>query len=99
MPREKLQSVTDEAKSVGTTLWFDESDVKAEKRDKVIATGQFTMCYNLIKHICRLEVQDEKYKDDPSIQKLKQSLLDDWELFQKEPLFMIDDLDKKQIKP
>ena len=99
MPGERLQKVADEAKSVGTTLWFDESDVKTEKRDKVIAVGQFTMCYNLIKHICRLEVQDKKYTEDTALQKLKQSLLDDWELFQKAPLFMISDLNRKEIKP
>ena len=99
MPGERLQKVADEAKSVGTTLWFDESDVKTEKRDKVIAAGQFTMCYNLIKHICRLEVQDKKYTEDTALQKLKQSFLDDWALFQKAPLFMISDLNRKEIKP
>ena len=92
MPSQEMEVLTNEARSMGTTLWFDESDVKDEKRDKIIVTGQFTMCYNLIKHICRLEVLDQKHKQDAALQQLKADLLKDWAAFQQQPMFMVNDL-------
>ena len=89
MPSAKLQQTANKAKAVGTTLWFDESELIKEQRDKVIATGQFTACYNLIKHICRLEVLDPKYKDDGALQGLKRRLFEDWEKFQLDPVCMV----------
>jgi hypothetical protein len=87
-----MEKVANEARAMGTTLWFDESDVKGEKRDKIIATGQFTICYNLIKHILRLEVLDNKYKSDAALQKFKEQLMQDFEKFKSAPLFMIENL-------
>jgi hypothetical protein len=92
MPGDKMEKVANEARAMGTTLWFDESDVKGEKRDKIIATGQFTICYNLIKHILRLEVLDNKYKSDAALQKFKEQLMQDFEKFKSAPLFMIENL-------
>jgi hypothetical protein len=89
MPSKALQDITNEAKAVGTTLWFDESELSKEQRDKVIATGQFTACYNLIKHICRLEILDSKYKDDVALQDLKKRLFNDWEKFQSNPVCLV----------
>ena len=90
MPSKAVQELVDEARTMGTTLWFDEE--QKEKKDKVIAAGQLTACYNLIKHICRLESLHERYKQDASLQELKQGLLTDWKRFQQNPCFMIDNL-------
>ncbi|WP_127132560.1 patatin-like phospholipase family protein [Pseudoflavitalea rhizosphaerae] len=90
MPSKAVQQLVDEARMMGTTLWFDEE--QKEKKDKVIAAGQLTACYNLIKHICRLESLHERYKLDTDLQELKQGLLNDWKRFQQNPCFMIDNL-------
>lgn len=90
MPSKAVQQLVDEARTMGTTLWFDEE--QKEKKDKVIAAGQLTACYNLIKHICRLESLHERYKLDTDLQELKQGLLNDWKRFQQNPCFMIDNL-------
>lgn len=90
MPSSAMQALVDEARTMGTTLWFDEE--QKGKRDKVIASGQLTACYNLIKHICRLETLHERYKQDADLQELKQGLLKDWKRFQQSPCFMIDNL-------
>ncbi|MEO6977501.1 MAG: hypothetical protein ABI113_03950, partial [Mucilaginibacter sp.] len=58
--------------------------------DNIIACGQFTMCYNLLKHIYRLEVLDSKWAGDAILQGLKQRLLADWEVFKKNPIVMVD---------
>lgn len=90
MPSKAMQQLVDEARTMGTTLWFDKEE--KDKRDKVIAAGQLTACYNLIKHICRLETLHERYKKDEALQELKQGLLNDWLRFQLDPRFMIDNL-------
>jgi hypothetical protein len=87
MPSAAMQSMVDSARCMGTTLWFTEADQK--KRDELIATGQLTACYSLIKHICRLEVLDPKYKTDTTLQELKKQLLNDWQLFKAKPGFMV----------
>jgi hypothetical protein len=58
-------------------------------RDAVIACGQFTMCYNLLKRIYRLELMDDRWKTDMQVQALKERLLADWALFNENPDFMV----------
>ncbi len=86
-PGAAIQNAATTATAVGTTLWFD-AGVQTS-RDTVIACGQFTMCYNLLKRIYRLEVLDAKWKTDTQLQGLKARLLEDWKLFQANPLFMV----------
>ncbi|WP_259071502.1 patatin-like phospholipase family protein [Mucilaginibacter sp. X4EP1] len=81
-----MQQMATAATAVGTTLWFEPG--KQTARDAVIACGQFTMCYNLLKRIYRLELLDDKWKNDAVLQALKQRLLDDWRQFKKDPGFM-----------
>lgn len=86
-PSEALQAMATKATSMATTLWFD--DGPQTMRDAIIACGQFTMCYNLLKHIYRLEVLDGYWKTDAQLQALKARLLADWELFKAKPDFMV----------
>jgi len=86
-PGATLQAAATTATAVGTTLWYP-SGVQT-MRDTVIACGQFTMCYNLLKRIYRLEVLDPKWKEDGQLQQLKGRLLDDWKKFKADPLFMV----------
>jgi hypothetical protein len=86
-PSEVLQAMATKATSMATTLWFD--DGPQTMRDAVIACGQFTMCYNLLKHIYRLEVLDAYWKTDANLQGLKARLLADWEMFKAKPDFMV----------
>lgn len=90
MPSKKLQAMVDSARRMGTTLWFTDGD--KQKKDELIAAGQLTVCYSLIKHICRLEVLDDKYKSDAHLQELKAKLLNDWKAFNADPQFMIEQL-------
>ncbi|HVW95191.1 MAG TPA: patatin-like phospholipase family protein [Mucilaginibacter sp.] len=87
-PSAQLQEVTTQATSIGTTLWFPGG--KQTMRDNIIACGQFTMCYNLLKHIYRLEVLDHKWAEDEQLQHLKKRLLADWKLFNDSPTQMVE---------
>lgn len=47
-------------------------------------------CYNLLKHIYRLEIVDNKWVIDVGLQSLKQRLLADWKVFKKNLIVMVD---------
>lgn len=87
-PDLKIEDVAQVASTVGTTLWFDENDVQREALQCLVATGQFTMCYNLIMYICELEILKPGIVT-PDLKELRDTLLADWKLFQKDPKFMV----------
>lgn len=89
-PSPLMQHTANEATAMATTLWFAEKPQEKQiTRDYIIACGQFTMCYNLLKHIYRMEVRDEKWKTDDKLQRLKTKLLADWDQFCRKPDFMV----------
>jgi hypothetical protein len=90
-PSESMKAIADYARAMGTTLWFSKEDMTNEKNilDALIATGQFTMCYNLLEYIIQLERDHDEVRKDTAIQQLKQELLNDWQRFQNEPRFMV----------
>ncbi|TWJ01426.1 patatin-like phospholipase [Mucilaginibacter frigoritolerans] len=85
-PSAVMQQMATTATGMGTTLWFEPGN--QTMRDAIVACGQFTMCYNLLKRIYRLEVMDDKWKTDPSLQDLKTRLLTDWDKFKQQPGWM-----------
>ena len=60
------------------------------RRDSVIASGQFTTCYNLLEYILQIEEKYPGVLKDESIQTLKKEILEDWKRFQTEPMFMVE---------
>ena len=55
-PSKLLQDVALTATQMPTTLWWSEEDIKLNRMNKLIACGQFTVCYKLLKYI--IELQD-----------------------------------------
>jgi predicted acylesterase/phospholipase RssA len=92
-PSEKVMQVADYAKQMNTILWFSKTDMREgidNRRDSVIASGQFTMCYNLLEYILQIEEKYPGVLKDESIQTLKKEILEDWKRFQTEPMFMVE---------
>jgi hypothetical protein len=85
-PSEAIKQIAQQAREMGTTLWFDEKDQKADKRDKVIATGQFTMCFNLLVYLFEIE---QVMVLSGSLLALKEKLIIDWYEFNKNPMWLI----------
>ncbi len=83
-PSEALMHTAQQAREMGTTLWFDENNM--DKRDKIIATGQFTLCFNLLLYL--FEIEKIKPLSD-SLKKLKQDLINDWGEFNKNPMWLV----------
>lgn len=84
-PSEALMHTAQQAREMGTTLWFDENNM--DKRDKIIATGQFTMCFNLLVYL--LEIEKVMKSLPPNLITLKTNLMEDWKLFNENPMWMV----------
>lgn len=82
-PSKALQQAALIASETPTTLWWDKTDIKVKRMDNLIACGQFTTCYNLIKYVAELE-GDDITSDD--LKKLRKDLDADWAAFNKDPL-------------
>lgn len=90
VPSDELQENSDKAASMGTTLWFTEEDKANGMPEALFTAGQYTICYNLLAYI------DKIMKDSTnltpahnSIIALKDSLLQAWKKFQKDPQWML----------
>ncbi|WP_158860537.1 patatin-like phospholipase family protein [Lunatibacter salilacus] len=77
------------ASQMPTTLWWDDKDRKLNRLDNLVACGQFTTCYNLMKYIDELPEEVQYNKD---IQDLLRQLKSDWEKFKQNPRFMVDEI-------
>lgn len=73
------------ASKMPTTLWWDAKDLEVQRQENLIACGQFTTCYNLIKYIQDLpqEYHTERIKN------LEKALLEDWSKFEQNPLVFV----------
>jgi hypothetical protein len=81
-PSAAMERVAEKAQQMDTTLWFDAYQVRDEVQEALIATGQFTTCYNLIRYTNRLLEKDPANAD---LKQLLHTLMDDWSQFQIDP--------------
>jgi hypothetical protein len=85
-PSVALREVALHASETGTQLWWTEKDKELNRMDKLIVTGQFTTCYNLLVHISQLEKEGI---DINCLKELKQQLIADWTAFNKDAFMMM----------
>jgi predicted acylesterase/phospholipase RssA len=91
----KIKQVAEEAGSFGTTLWFTDKDQLDDMLNKLVATGQFTLCYNMIEYLEILIFGGDNGFDDlpaetrDALRDVLAQCKDDWARFQDDPLFMI----------
>lgn len=91
-----IEAVVDEAGAFGTTLWFTEQEKLDNVLKKLVATGQMTLCYNLILYLEQLKsVKDQQqYASlDPlvrqNIEVLYAQCMSDWIMFREDPMFLV----------
>jgi predicted acylesterase/phospholipase RssA len=85
-PSVALREVALHASETGTQLWWTEKDKELNRMDKLLATGQFTTCYNLLVHISQLEKEGI---DINCLKELKQQLIADWTAFNNDAFMMM----------
>ncbi len=93
---ETLNKVAEDARTMGTTLWFDKKDADDKRMMKVVACGQFTACAKLLEYI--LITEKKMAAGDPGIKfneeaialfkQVKTKVLADWQRFKNEPFFL-----------
>jgi len=89
----KIPEIADEARAMGTTLWFGKMDEDKNMLDQIIQCGQFTACVNLLEYTLTLIRQAEAgvLNFDNAVMKnlneLKDKLISDWETLSSNALF------------
>jgi predicted acylesterase/phospholipase RssA len=98
-PSAAVMQVAQKSRNMDTKLWFHPEELKGETNmlDTLVACGQFTICFNLLKYIDKtLRSGKNKMEYDaysPVLKKeidtLYNSLLEDWKKFQEDPYFKV----------
>ena len=98
----QLNGVAEQARTMGTTLWYDAADAGSQRMKKVVACGQFTTCAKMLEYVLILErvLQQEAglsmaertvQFDDAALtvfNQVKLQLEDDWKQFKEDPYFV-----------
>ncbi len=90
-----IQGVVEQAAAFGTTLWFTEQQLLDDVLKKLVATGQVTMCYNMILYIEQLKNSsgDQYDKLDAQVRAKVDALYAqctyDWVLFRQDPMHLV----------
>jgi hypothetical protein len=98
-PSAALIGIAEKARIMATTLWFDKYQRKDNSKAAIVATGQFTTCYNLLKHLYakqqRIKVQDANPLATEPVEtwtatdtQLKAALEFDWGKFNEDPFWL-----------
>ena len=94
----EMAEVIETANSMPTTLWFTDKEKKDKMLEKLIACGQFTLCFNLLSYIEQLQKGSTKTKvwdflsptTQTEILDLHKKLKADFQQFLKKPLQLVD---------
>ena len=90
VPSEAMQQNSTLASSMGTTLWFTNEDKEAGMPQAILACGQYTMCFNLLDYIEKIEKTSSNLTPSHDLIKAcKPQLLEAWEKFQANPQWMV----------
>ena len=88
-PSVAIQENSAKAANMGTTLWFTDSDKETGVPEAILAAGQYTICYNLLDYIERIQNNGDNLNvNHQLIIACKQQLQDAWAKFQADPLWM-----------
>ena len=88
-PSEAVMTNTYDTVRMDTTLWFTDEQVRSGLPEKVVACGQYTLCWNMIMYIKKLQSNaDNTNQWHIGLMKLERKLIKDWKRFNENPLFM-----------
>lgn len=90
-----IERLVEETSSFGTTLWFTETDQAKNLMIKLIATGEVTMCYNMLQYLESLihtpgnGFEKLNIKTQDEIIKTYKLCSDDWSKFKENPFSLL----------
>lgn len=90
-----LNEIAEDARTMGTTLWFSKTDIEKQKLKRIIAAGQFTTCCNLLEYVISLERKGVHFDESVSkeLNEIKLNLTKDFNRFKKEPFYLFDKME------
>lgn len=89
-PSEDMQQISQQAASMGTTLWFTDQEKAEGMPQAIFACGQYTMCFNLLSYIESIEKDNTNLTEAHDLIKAcKPQLLEAWEKFKENPRCML----------
>ena len=100
---DKIKKIAEEVSGFGTTLWFTENEQLDDMLGKLIATGQFTMCYNMLDYLETLMFTPGNGYDEldntmkNTLKDIHDKCLQDWKRFKQEPLFLLLEMEEQRI--
>ena len=74
------------AATVGTQFWLAREDMA-----DLLVCGQATMCYNLLRHMDVMKVNDSPQAESDHFKKLYEQVAGDWEQLKANPYYLMDD--------
>lgn len=86
-PGDKIFNSAKIATETETTLWFTKKDREVERLKNLVACGQFTACYTLLKYVCKFNTIKSD-TDTNIIEDVKKNLLDHWIKFIDNPYWL-----------
>ncbi|CAN5503277.1 hypothetical protein BH23BAC1_BH23BAC1_30530 [soil metagenome] len=95
-PSESIISTATRAFNTGTTFWFDKEELNNNKIEDLVSAGQFTMCFNLLEHLCR---QFPEVDDTHQFFHILSIARKDWDHFNEDPTFLFNDLKSDSAEP
>lgn len=86
-PSRRIRQNSDKANKMKTTLWFTEEEIKTGMPEAILACGQYTICWNLLQQIDRLQgvPEDELTDGQKELIGIKGILTGDWIRFNQNP--------------
>ena len=94
-PSELIFNSAKIACEMDTSLWFKEKDREVSRLKNLVACGQFTVCYNLLKYCMGLKKSDLNI-DHALLDQMIVIFQADWNKFIKDPYFLHDYLEVKE---
>ena len=85
-PSLEMQANSEKTAAMGTTLWFTGEDRKNGMPDALIAAGQYTLCWNLLRYIERIKKNPINLNENHrQLLACEKQLREDWERFKAVP--------------
>ncbi len=86
-PGDRIYAAAKIAREMGTTLWFSQEDRDVNRLKNLVACGQFTACYNLLKYCIDLKEKGADV-DQKLLDEMIKAFQKDWEKFVKDPYWL-----------
>ena len=93
---EEIKRISKKVFGMSTTLWFEKKHLKDDMLNKLIACGQYNLCWNLLDYVLRIkEDKDNTNEHHKQLVLCEKALREDWGRFNEDPLWLVNKYNRK----